>query len=260
MTGTTRSAPVRRPQRGAWAVRVAAVVAALIVASGLVVRLSVALVSGSPQAQAALTGGGGELTIDTDAGSSPVFDEVTLTPGQTVSSCVRVATRSSGDVAPIRLRLEGSGSTTLADHLLVDVATGVDDTDCVAGVAIWSGTRAAQLDGDGLWADAPTAGFDDRWYRIDVVLDPEATDDVQSLAVEDLALRWDTELVETATLSLPRRSTLFATGVAERSIIPLLWLLALSVGFVGIQSRIDRHDPKLAAAPVDVAELEFDPR
>jgi hypothetical protein len=39
--------------------------------------------------------------------------------------------------------------------------------------------------------------------------------------------------------------------------LPLLLLLALSAGFVAIQDRLDRTDPKLALAPVDRDELTF---
>lgn len=249
----------RRPQRGAWGIRVAAVVAALIVASGLVVRLSVSLMSGSPQAQQAVGGGVGELQMETDAGGTPLFDDVRMTPGAVAESCVRVRTRAAAQPGPTRLTLAGSDSP-LADALLLRVTSGTG-LDCSGGEVVADGRLVDHLAGtDGLWTDGGSPGIAERWYHFEVTMDPASGNELMGQRMDALSLSWDAELVPNSALSLPFRTVLFATGVAERSIIPLLWLLALSIGFVGIQSRIDRHDPKLALAPVDRMELEFVPR
>ena len=48
-----------------------------------------------------------------------------------------------------------------------------------------------------------------------------------------------------------------AVHVVARSLVVVLALLGVAVGFVVVQSRLDRRDPKLALAPVETEMMEF---
>lgn len=198
----------------------------------------------------------------TDRGEVPLFDDVLIAPGQSTSSCVTVETSASSRTNDPRVWFDVAGESALAEHLIVDVVSGTSSRDaCVGGEIVATGRLSALLGEDSRWSvDAPTAGLDQRWYRLDVRMAKDAPNELMGARVTGVSVRWAAEIAEASTRSLVERTTVFATGVAERSVIPLLIALAASIGFAGIQSRIDRDDPKLAYAPVDRVELAFTPR
>jgi hypothetical protein len=250
-----------------FGVRLAAAVAALLLAAALVIRFSVTLTSHSPTGQASLEQGG--VWIDTDAGEAPLFPHVVLEPGDTAVACVGVM--SGGlEPGPVDLRLGGyTGSQALAESLLVTVEEGRAEggggaggcggfvTDRVAA----SGSLAQLLRAHGEAGEpirAGQGGASTLAYRVTATLPAGSGDEIQGHAVTDVDLHW--VVTGAGRYDEVREQLLrFAGAMAEENLLPLLVMTILAVLFLGIQDRIDRRDPKLAAAPVTLEALLFEP-
>lgn len=249
--------------------RLTTALAALLFAVGLMSRLSVGLSGSSPTGREHLTLGN-VLALGTDLRGQPLFEDVLLVPGEPRTACIRLDAEGRVDPEPVGLyvaNLDGHRGLAEALRLTVEYGTGHDPS--TAGSC--EGFRPAdtlasaplatlfQDHGDGagaLRAWDPRPGLSSTWYRFTVELPSDPPAAAQGGRIDDLGLAWAT----TGT-GVPQvwseRSLLFVTSLAERSTLPLLTLLALSVVFLGIHNRIDGRDPKLAQAPSVRRELEF---
>lgn len=251
--------------------RVAASIAALLLAVGLTIRLSVSLSGESPTAREKIIAtDGGELVVSTDVTGRPLFDDALLVPGEDVSRCVRVDTRSRSDPEPLVLQLAGvRGNRALADAMRLTIEYGVANDPVTTGACDGfesSGTlasgpvsRLVEDHGDpsgALRAADPRPGVSSTWYRVTVNLPLDAPEQVQGTRLTGLALTWETQATQLPT-RWTDRSIRLATSVAEHSILPLLLMGVVAVLFLAIQDRIDRRDPKLAKAPSVARELDF---
>jgi hypothetical protein len=250
-------------------VRLLTALAALVLAGGLVVRMSAPLSSTSPSARQALSSNGVlELHADRD---TPLFDQVSLLPGQPVAACTRLRTDALDDPAPIQLSMKGyQGSEALAAATQMTVEHGVVEDDAagcgsfVVDAVVVSGSIADLqarhgMDGTPIDGGDPSAGQTDTWLRVTVELPQSAPSAVQGQAIGDLGLRWSTSMASPAERGFRDRATLVMAAVTEHSVIPLMLVVVLALRFLGIQDRFDRRDPKLALAPIVRGAVVFEP-
>lgn len=254
---------------GAWVLRLTAALAALVMVTGLVLRFSATLTTLSPETRAAIAPDG-ELTLEHDT-AAPLFDRVELRPDETAEACARVDTRSLTDPLPLRLTFEPPrGDPPLARHLIVQVDRGSGTAttgggscagftarhrvvrDTLANV----GERHAEVK-NGLVTDDPGPGETASWYRVRVTMSPDTPTDLQATTIEDLAFVWNGRAAGITEDPL-NRSLSFLLSLAEQTTIPLVLILVATTFYLGIQNRIDRHDPKLADAPVEDDLLPFE--
>jgi hypothetical protein len=256
------SAPSTPP--GVLGLRIAACVAGLLLAAGLIVRVSVALSPGSPEAGGAIGAPADAVALSTDVTGRPLFDGVELAPDRPVEACIAVRTHATRDVGPLGLFMTGfSGSAAMADALLVVVEEGPPAGDC-AGFApervVVEGHLGAVLGahGDGARAARPADGTTAavRWYRIRITLPADAPAEARGGRIDRLDLAWTTLPIDEEPGDRERQLA-FAMGVAQRTVLPLLLMLVLSVLFLGVQDRVDRREPKLADAPDEDELLPF---
>jgi hypothetical protein len=250
---------------------VVAVAAALLLASAWVGRLSSGLQEVSTSARHGVIGVTGvdeDVVLTTDAGTVPMLDDVVLDPGEEVVHCVGVEARTLADPEPVVLHLDGR-SSPLAAHLEVEIASGelLGDTDCPERVptAVTGGSLATILnrlgpDGPGWTVADPAAGITRWWFRVRAVLDADTPSELQSAVVEDVTLRWSTATGELRASTLEERTERFVIGVTEDAALPLVLMVVAGLLFLGVQDRIDAHDPKLALAPVDRRTVGFTDR
>lgn len=249
--------------------RVVVALAGLVLVTGMVVRLSVPLSSRSSGARAAL-GDVAEVEVHADR-TAPLFDRAVLVPGRPSSSCLTVRTEGIGDPDPLTVEIESaaagpalaSATWVTVEHGRSTAAEGCDGFTPVGVVA--ADTLAALLADHGGPGGAPLPSVDPRpgiaetTFRITLLLDVDAPPSVAGAAVEGLDLRWRTAVAEPSEEPLATQALLVLGGVAEHSVVPLMALLSIGLVFLGVQDRIDRRDPKLAAAPVVRGHIEFPP-
>lgn len=261
----TRRSAARRRQ---LAPAVAAALAALVLASAWVLRLSGGLDGRSQAAQVAVTGGETELSLDDDTGGVPLLDDVVLDPGDEVARCVSVEARTLADPEPLVLHLEAARSP-LAEHLDVAITggpdEGVDDCRDATPLQRTAGTLDSLLtdlapSGPGWSLADPPAGVTGWWYRVEVELPADLPRDLIGASVDDLTLRWSTAAAERRETALRARADAFVVGVTEDATVPLVLLAVVALLFLGIHDRIDANDPKLALAPVDRRVRRFTDR
>ncbi len=252
--------------------RVAAGLAALLLVGGLVLRGSMGLTRAQPERIVRtdpVTGAietDGRIGLATDA-SRPLFDHVSLAPGDTVQACVRVDYRGDVDPDAVVLHLAGlGGSRPLADRLDVAVergaiatpATGCDGfvaEELVATGPLGSLADHARDAATGWRGWDPTPGEASTWYRVAVTLDDHTETSLQGARAET-GFVWSA-VAPPASSGLLHRVVVVLGAVARDTFLPMLLLLAVTMLFLGIQDRIDRRDPKLALAPVTTEPLEF---
>jgi hypothetical protein len=250
-------------RRGSLSVRFTAMVAALLLTSGIVIRLSAAMSSLSPQARQELAGTS-ELILRDDAAGVPMFSQVVLQPGEPVVRCIGVSVLAASTPAPVRLGLSGATgdpALTSATRLTVERGHAEPGAGCdgfVARETVATGTLA-DLNGAAaapVWS--PAAGEARAVYRITAEL-TDASDELQGLAVGGLTFTWDSGVGVAARGELLQKALLLAASVAQNAILPLLLMLTFAILFLGVQDRIDRHDPKLAMTPPPGEPLTFEP-
>ena len=274
--GRLRRAVARARGRGATGIRVTAALAAVLLTAGLVVRLSVSLTSFSPRVREQLSTTG-EVRMTSNAVATPLFARVVLAPGEQVETCVRVVVDSSVDPDPVTLHVDGRTDwPQLARYVVLRVEEGSRRGD---------GTRRQQVsrDCDGFQPDDelvstslsdalarfgpsatplqrwdPAPGSAARWYRVGLQLAADAPAAVQAQRIDALRFTWTATAVP-ARAAWVDASLLLASSLAEHSLVPLLVMLAAAILFIGVQDRIDRHDPKLALAAVSAEPLVFAP-
>lgn len=247
---------------GQLVLRLAACVAGLVLVSGLVLRMSVMMQHTAPEAQASRSGPAA-VTLSSDVNGRPLFDGVRLAPGQPADACITVRTHSPRDVGPLGVFLTGySGDDGFAEALQVEISLGVGTgpPTCVGfepDTVLVSTSLAEAVTGDHHAESAvrPPEQESDAWYRVRVILPTEAATSAGG-EVTDVGITWTT-LPLSDDLSPGDRARLLALRIVEASIIPLLLMLVITVLFLGVQDRIDRSEPKLVRAPVDIEDLGF---
>ena len=253
---------------GVVGMSVMTVLAALLLAGGLVVRMSAPLASNAPSVRQRLIANGVlEMHSNTD---TPLFDGVALNPGDPVRACARLLTDSPDDPAPILLSMKGyRGSDALAESARMTVEYGLngsnaDGCEAFRSEAVVATGSIAQLErdhgsaGSPMVTSDPRAGQSDVWFRVTVELPASAGPEVQGESIRDLGMRWSTSVAAPSDLGFAGQAALVLAAVSERSVIPLMLMLVLATLFLGVQDRIDRRDPKLALAPVVRGELTFE--
>lgn len=250
-------------------VQVMTALAALVLAGGLVVRMSAPLGSSSPSARQAL-GANGVLELHADR-DTPLFDEVSLLPGHPVAACARLRTDAPDTPGPIQLSLKGyEGSHALAAATIMTVEHGLVEDDTAGcpsfrpDTTVASGTiadlqRLHGLDGTPIAGGDAAAGQSEDWFRVTVELPRTAPSAVQGHSIGDLGIRWSTTMASPAERSLRERASLVMAAVTEHSVIPLMLVVVLALLFLGVQDRFDRQDPKLALAPIVRGAMVFEP-
>lgn len=249
-----------------------ALLAGLVLASAWVVRLSTGLEPDSGVAARAVTGDeDATVSLVDAAGGVPLFDDVVLAPGDSVTRCLEVEAAAVGDPSPVVLHLDAPGADPLlAQHLFVDVSGGATvrgRAACTAGAADASRqeTLAVLLEelapgGEGWSVGDPEPGLSGWWYRFDVTFDEAAPQAALGAAIEDLSIRLSTDVVPPRLRLLEERTRLFVAGVQEDAAVPLVLLAVTTLLFLGIHRHIDALDPKLALAPVDRSMVPFPSR
>ncbi len=251
--------------------------AALLLTAGLVVRLSVSLTSLSPTARDE-AGTSGELALTSNAKGIPLFVAETLAPGEVAATCVKVAVDSPVDPEPVTLHVEGPAAPgPLTRHVILTVEEGArlhdDATTAEAAARDCAGFRTEHHLSEGPLADAlagpgwstgslrpwdPRPGSAAKWYRIGLRLASDAPAGVMGQRIDGLRFVWSTTAA-TQRAGWVDGSLLLAGSLAEHSLVPLLVMLCTAILFIGVQDRIDRHDPKLATAPISSEPLVFAP-
>lgn len=252
------------------AMRIAAMLAALLLTAGLVTRFTVLLTSYSPDVRDRVAPDGAlTLSLDRD---DPLHQEVGWTPGASRTVCTVVRTGGDADPESIGLHLAGGvGDPALlaATRLLVESGSG-PATPAAPGscegfrrtATVLDTSLADALARHGSAADAthtpdPGSGVTATWIRSTAWLPIGTTDVAQGSRVEDV------DLVLTV-LAEPRRAPWLETSLlvlgafAQDSLLPLLVALAACVLFLGVQGRIDRREVKLIGAAT--ARREATPR
>lgn len=266
--GTVPPAVVRRRDRRV--LLLVGAVAGLLLVGGLVTRGSIVL-SRSPDqrivavdpATGAVTSGGVVLAAER---VRPLFPDVHLVPGVGHSACVDVAHVGEVPLDTVAVRIgEVEGATRLLQQLHLEIergAPGVAD-DCAGFVPlaqVTAGTVPDLLEAPAAagWASWQPVGTERSSYRFTVtLLDTPAAASLQGT-------RAGVDFLWTATATavgdgFGEKLALVALGVARDVVPPLLVLLVLAVLFLGVQDRIDRLDPKLAAAAVHEEPNTFRP-
>ncbi len=221
---------VAHPRR--W-LRVVTAICALLLVASMVMRASFALTRDPADGDDPDDPVAGSLDMSTDA-DAPLFDDVQLAPGQTVSACVRVDIDGDVDPDAVRLGLAGlSGSAPLAASLQVTVERGEVRTDCNSFVQVEHLASGSLLDltrrgpdGGVRWGTwDPAAGRSHTWYRVSVTLDP-AVDDLLQGARTGTGFVWST-----AGAAAPDEASgdvvVRPPAVLRATFVPLLSLLVL---------------------------------
>lgn len=247
-----------RPRGQTVAMQVATAMAALLLAGGLVIRMSAPLSSSSPSARHSITNNG-MLDMSLDR-STPLFGQVVLTPGVAQHACAVARVSSPDDLADSSLLFNGfSGSASLAAVTWVRIETAA----APSGPAPCEDFQPETVVVDGLLADVGFGGSGiappstnapveprDVWFRVSLLLPETAPTEVQGQAVSSMEVEWTVSVLTTSERRWSEQVLLLLGGLAEHSVLPLLTMLIAALLFLGIQDRIDRRDPKLAVAPV----------
>lgn len=239
------------------AIQLSALLAALLLSGGLVLRISTTL---SPVAPETRTDTAAVRAIELRDGADGVvlFDDVALAPGESATRCLTV--RATGTRVPEVVRMMASSEVdpALAPWLRLDVARGpalgegrsCDGFD--AREQVLSGQADLVMDslarGVG-WVPEPfeqIPGGHGTSYRLTATLLPDAPDEIQGTAM-GFDLLWSTDFDRTGRGLLDRGLAL-AVRFTEDSMIPMLAILALAILFLGIQDRLDTATPRLNQA------------
>ena len=253
------------------AIQLSALLAALLLSGGLVLRISSTL---SPVAPETRTDTAAERAIELrdGAGGVTLFEDVALAPGESAERCVTV--RATGTRVPDGVQLTASSriDPALAPWLQVDVTRGPalgDGRSCdgfrsqhplVSGQAE---PVLASLDRGVVWTPVaseriPAFPGHATSYRVVATLLPDAPDAIQGTDLS-FDLEWSTTFDRTGTGLLDRGLAL-VVRFTEDSMIPMLAILALAILFLGMQDRLDTATPRLSQAALFDDLVEFDER
>lgn len=251
------------------AIQFAAMLAALVLSAGLVLRISTTLTAVSPETRSD-TAARAAIQIRDDRNGVTMFDGVDLAPGTTQQRCITI--RATGSRTPDEIVLEAVSAIdpALAPWVRLEVARGAaltDTDDCAAFVT--SQTVALgpyvdvmdQLDRGRAW----TPGLGEQipgghavTYRIAATLLEDTPNEIQG-ARANFDLVWATQF-DPAGQNLLERTFALLIRFTEDSIVPMLAIIALAILFLGIQDRLDVATPRLSKAALFDEIIEFEDR
>lgn len=248
------------------AIQLSAMLAALLLSAGLVLRISATLSPVAPETRND-TAARQAIQVRDGANGVTLFEGVALAPGQPEERCVTV--RATGTRTPEHVLMEATSriDPALAPWLHLDVARGPalgDGRACDgfrAEQAVLNGNADEVLLalGDGVrWEPRPAEaipGGHGVSYRLRATLLADAPNDIQGTTSE-FDLRWATTF-DPAGAGLLGRTLALALRFTEDSMIPMLAILALAILYLGIQDRLDTATPRLAQAALFDEVVEF---
>ena len=248
------------------AIQLSAMLAAMLLSAGLVLRISATLTPVAPETRSD-TAAKQAIQVRDGAHGVPLFEGVALAPGHPEERCVTV--RATGTRTPDRVLMDATSSLdpTLAPWLHLDVARGpaLGDGRACAGftevetVASGPADRVLGMLDDGVaWEPDPSEtipGGHGVSYRLRATLLPGAPNEIQGAASE-FDLLWSTSF-DAAGGGILDRSLALAVRFTEDSMVPMLAILALAILFLGIQDRLDTATPRLSQAALFDEVVEF---
>jgi hypothetical protein len=248
------------------AIQLSAMLAALLLSAGLVLRISATLIPVAPETRTD-TAAMRAIEVRDSAGGVVLFEGVPLAPGETASRCITV--RATGTRVPDAVRMSAAGDIDpmLLTWLDLDLSRGpaLDQTRSCDGFredeVLVRGDAATTMRtlAEGLsWVPSPheaVPGGHGTSYRIAATLDPEAPNTIQGAQME-FDLTWGTSF-DRAGSGLFDQGLALAVRFTEDSMIPMLAVLALAILFLGIQDRLDTATPRLNKAVLFDEVVEF---
>lgn len=249
-------------------IQLSAMVAALLLATGLVLRISATLTPVAPETRSD-TAARQALTLRDGAFGVALFEQVQLAPGEFQDRCVTVSATGTRVPDEVRMLADSTVDDGLAPWLRFEITRGAEigegrqcegyepRTTVLAGGA--RSVMAALRDGVG-WTPAPEEripGGHAVTYRLRASLSPDTPNEVQgSGASFDLA--WASDFDPTGE-TLLERALAVLIRFTEDSMIPMLAILALGILFLGIQDRLDVATPRLDDAALFNDVVRFEP-
>lgn len=245
-------------------IQVAAMLAALLLSAGLVMRISATL---SPVAPETRTGTAAERAIEVrnDLAGQTMFEGVALAPGESVRRCITVS--ATGTRVPERVIMQTTDSLDagLGPWLHMDVVRGTGTgLDCAAfepDSVVLSGPAIGvvqALDRGMPWTPAVSEvvpGGHATTYAFVAKLAPDAPNEVMGRRLAfDLA--WSTYFEATGG-SVFERTFALAVRFTQDSMIPMLFILSIAIMFLGIQNRLDGATPELTHAALSDDVITF---
>lgn len=247
-------------------IQLSAMLAALLLSAGLVLRISATLTPIAPETRSD-TAATRAIQLRDGAAGMTLFDEVGLAPGESASRCVTV--RATGTRTPEVVVMDATSriDPALAPWLHLDVVRGAalgDGRSCdgfqsAASILDGRADRVMEALAGGVeWRPSPAEeipGGHGTSYRLTATLLPDAPDAIQGTGME-FDLLWSTDY-DPAGRGLLARGLALAIRFTEDSMIPMLAMLALAILFLGIQDRLDTATPRLSQAVLFDEVVEF---
>lgn len=251
------------------AIQLSAMLAALLLSAGLVLRISATLSPVAPETRDD-TAAKQAIQVRDGANGVTLFEEVALAPGHPEERCITI--RATGTRVPDRVWMDATSRVdpALAPWLRLDVDRGPalgDGRACTGFTAtetVLSGPAdrvLAALDDGVEWQPRPSEaipGGHGVSYRLRATLLPEAPNEIQG-ASSDFDLQWSTTYDQAGSGVLGRGLALMVR-FSEDSMVPMLAILALAILFLGIQDRLDTATPRLSQAALFDEMVEFKDR
>lgn len=248
------------------AIQLSAMLAALLLSAGLVLRISATLTPVAPETRSD-TAAVKAIQLRDGANGVTLFDGVGLAPGTSAQRCITV--RATGTRTPDEVRMLATSTIDplLAPWLQLELHEGPalgDGRRCDGFVPddLLVGGRAAEFAsvlGEGLpWEPLPNQevpGGHGVGYRFTATLDPATPNEVQGTSMA-FDLVWTTSF-DAAGTSVLDRGLALAIRFTEDSMLPMLGILALAILYLGIQDRLDTATPRLSQAALFEDVVEF---
>lgn len=251
------------------AVQLSAVLAALVLSIGMVVRISTTLTAVSPETRSD-TAASAAIQIRDGLNGVAMFDGVDLAPGATAERCITI--RATGSRTPEQIRMEAASSIDPAFEpwLRVQVDRGPplgQGRDCDGFAS--DETLAAgpyrdvmhELDAGLDWAPATSPeipGGHAASFRVRVTLLEDTPNEIQG-ARTTFDLVWASDFDQAGQSFLDRLLAL-VVRFTEDSFLPMLAIVALAILFLGIQDRLDVATPRLSKAALFEEIVPFEDR
>ena len=251
------------------AIQVSAMLAALVLSAGLVLRISTTLTAVAPETRSD-TAAKAAVQIRDGLSGVAMFQSTDLAPGTSEERCITI--RATGSRTPDEIVMEAASSVdpALAPWVRLDVAQGPalgDGRGCdgfEVTETIAAGAYADvmdRLDGGVDWVPGPgqeIPGGHAVSYRIRASLLADTPNEIQG-ARANFDLVWATQFDPTGQ-NLLERALAVIVRFSEDSIVPMLAIVALAILFLGIQDRLDVATPRLSKAALFDEIIEFEDR
>lgn len=252
------------------AIQLSAMLAALVLSAGLVLRISTTLTAVAPETRSD-TAAKAAIQIRDDRNGVTMFQGVDLAPGTGHERCITIRATGSRTPDEIVLAAVSSIDPALAPWVQLEVARGpvlADDSGAcdgfVTGETVAAGPFTSvmdQLDRGRPWIPSPTdviPGGHAATYRVTATLLEETPNEIQG-ARANFDLLWASDFDPTGQ-NLLERTLALAVRFTEDSIVPMLAIIALAILFLGIQDRLDVATPRLSKAALFDEIIEFEDR